>query len=266
MNKINLFDISIIIPVKIDHENRRENLKTIIAFFNKYFEEYELIILEHSSQQNCKFLEEHSNIKYSYKQVDGLMHRTQMLNDGVKSSNRRFIASYDTDVIFYPETIDLTMKMLRDGHSFVYPYNGVFIEITGTLQNKYMESLDHSILPRHNANVELYTRGEDYQIVHNRGLGGAVFFERNTFLMYGGYNKKFISWGYEDNELISRFTKIGINVCRPGECHCIYHLSHFRGIDSSPGQPHEKQNMSEYAKVNAMPKNVLLKYIYDELL
>jgi hypothetical protein len=41
MEKTDLSDVSIIIPIKIDHQNRTENLKTIINFIKKYFVNYE---------------------------------------------------------------------------------------------------------------------------------------------------------------------------------------------------------------------------------
>ncbi len=97
-------------------------------------------------------------------------------------------------------------------------------------------------------------------------MGGAVFFERDTFLKSGGYNKNFISWGYEDNELVSRFLKLGYEIKRVGGDYCLYHMSHVRSIDSSPNHDKANHNRMEYLKVDSMDEKRLREYIARELL
>lgn len=264
--KIDLSDFSIIIPIKIDHQDRLDNLNTVLRFFEKYFINYEVVVLEHDSTPKCEFLKTEKNVIYQFNKSVGLMHRTQMLNNGMKMTNRKFVSSYDADVVFHPKAIEEAMKLLRDGNIFVFPYNGVFIDIFGGLKNNYITNLDHDTFPRYDSSVALYTNGKDYHVVHNRGLGGAVFFEKETFLKYGGYNKKFISWGYEDDELVCRFQKIGIKIVRVAGTYCIYHLNHFRSIDSSTNHEKIHNNKQELRKVTEMNKNTLIDYINNNLI
>jgi hypothetical protein len=184
----------------------------------------------------------------------------------MRLSNRKYVASYDTDVIFHPKAIEEAMKILRSGEIFVFPYNGVFIDITEGLKKTYVETLDHDHFPRYDSSVRLYTKGKDYHVIHNKGLGGAVFFEKETFLKHGGYNKNFISWGWEDNELVTRFSKLGYEIKRVGGDYCLYHLNHYRSVDSGPSHNKATHNQKEYLKVNGMTKERLEEYINSELL
>ena len=82
-------------------------------------------------------------------------------------------------------------------------------------------------------------------------------------------NEKFIGWGYEDNELIERFTKLDYKIGRvPGP---LYHLDHPRKSVSSYNSlkkmfgyfknPILKNNKREFKKVKSMSKKELLKYV-----
>ena len=125
---IDLSDLSIIIPFRYDTDHRIRNLDFVIRYFQKYFINYELIVLENAPEKKIGHIEPHIQ-KYIYEKNTNLLHRTRMLNDGVKMSTRKFITCYDTDVVFRPEAVRDTMSLLRQGHPFVFPYNGIFLEI-----------------------------------------------------------------------------------------------------------------------------------------
>jgi aspartyl aminopeptidase len=68
-----------------------------------------------------------------------------------------------------------------------------------------------------------------------------------------------MSWGFEDNERISRLQKLNHQVSRvPG---LLFHLNHQRGANSVPENPYYQKNMQEYYKINSMNKNQLEEYI-----
>jgi hypothetical protein len=262
MDKADLSDLSVVIPIKIDHQDRLDNLKCVVTFFNKYFINYELIIIEQSTEQRCNFLENQSNINYEFRQKEGLIHRTVMLNDGFKKSNRKFISSYDTDVIFNPSAIGVTMDFLRKGEVFVFPYNGIFVNVSGHWKQHYINHTDCDAYPK-------YTHGnippvDGFSILHPSSVGGAVFFNKEVFMKHGGYNKKFIAWGFEDNELVTRYSKLGYNIKRVDE-YCLYHLNHFRGADST-ASTHYGNNQKEFNRVTSMTLEYLQNYITTELL
>jgi hypothetical protein len=82
-----------------------------------------------------------------------------------------------------------------------------------------------------------------------------VFFNKKYLVAIGRYNENFKSWGYEDNEIVSRALKLGARGSRV--CGPIFHMDHARGADSSPQNPFYKQNEQEYARINNMSANLL---------
>jgi len=264
--KIDLSDVSAVIPIRIDHPDRTRNLDAVMRYFEASFVNYELIIIERSLEQNCQFLEDSPNVNYEYIKDGELLHRTKMLNDGMKKSTRKFVASYDCDVAFVPSAIHDTLQVLREGKSiYVLPYNGVSIDIQKELRNNFMTDFDFSILPCYEPSIPLYTKGPNYEVVHNRGLGGAVFFEKEQFLANGGYNEKFISWGWEDNELFSRFTTLGYPIARIGGKINLYHFNHHRHVDSVATHAKAANNQNELRKVTSMNRDQLRNYVKTEL-
>jgi len=264
MTRINLGDLSLIIPFRYDHMDRIDNLRVVLDYYDRYFEGYEFLIYENGLEQYGQEFANHSNVVYQFQKNDGLLHRTKMLNDGAKASIRKYISLYDTDVLFHPESIKATMETLRAGYNFVFPYNGIFIDVSGNQKKEIMHKLKINIPIMDK--TELYKKwGDKMHVVHTHSMGGATFFNREVFLRAGGYNQNFISWGFEDNEIVHRFTILGCPPVRIRKSN-LYHLNHFRGTDSQPNLPHVKKNELELAKVKAMSKDQLINYVKKDLL
>jgi len=267
---INLSDLTIVIPFRYDTEDRIENLRNVIRYFNMYFRGHEFIIYEDGPIQYGSEFSAHSNVYYRFTENRDLLHRTKMLNDGAKQSNRAYVTLYDTDVVFRPEKIASTMELLRQGQSFVFPYNGVFLDISGENKVKFLADLDFSLLPDVPPTNKLkdvvgkqFSNSVTCSGVHYKSCGGATFFNRDVFLICGGYNEQFISWGFEDNEIVSRFVKLGHAPVRTQGN--LFHLSHRRGLDSSTGHSKYTSNQALYMKVNSMSKIELINYVNNVL-
>ena len=267
---IDLSDLSVIIPYRFDFIDRENNLKAILRYFEKFFTGYEIIILESAPVKKGAFLEEYPNIRYSYEKSDGLLHRTKMLNDGAKSSTRSYVSLYDTDVVFHPEAVRTTIKKLREGSPFVFPYNGVVLALEKP-HDWFVGDFEFSscpVLPKggHRGLVGTrYGAKSNFVYSHFNSDGGATFFNRDLFLEFGGYNEKFISWGWEDNEIVTRFTKLGYPPIKIDGANMI-HLEHKRGEDSSRSHAQYLVNQREWSRVVKMNKLQLERYIQNELL
>jgi hypothetical protein len=262
-----LSDLSIVIPFKYDSPDRLANLETVISYFRVFFTDIDLIILEVGDAPYFKPREENQDIQYRFILLSPgtFLHRTALLNQGAKQSKRPYVTLYDTDVIFPPQAILDTVSYLRTHPEAVFgsPYQGICWEVQGEAKNQFIQTFDFSSVPM-DISPKVGVCINDFTCIHTQSLGGATFFRRAPFLMAGGYNERFISWGWEDNEIVTRFSKLGFPPFRISNPYCI-HLSHPRTIDSQGTHPFFKTNYQEYKRVKRMNPIQLCGYIQTKL-
>ena len=133
---------------------------------------------------------------------------------------------------------------------FIYPYDGLVVNIVRA-------TLDSEI-----TNFNMDPAGlnpERYQNFGRNSMGGALFWNKKSFIEGGMENEKFVSWGCEDWERFHRFTKLGYRVGRVKGP--LYHISHSRTQESNETNPFYQQNLVEFQKVDKMNKDVLKEYV-----
>ena len=238
MSKIDLNDVTFVIPFYKDSEERFENLKCILKFINDNFDT-NICISEVGTSSVWAELDISGCHTFEFRE-DGLFHRTKVINDGIKHPGVRtpFIAIYDTDVIFDPQDILYAVKALRLGCEFAYPYAGEFVDI----ERSYID--DGVIIPKESLTKD--------------SCGGAVFIKREAYWNAGLENEALISWAPEDVERKERMLKLKYTMARSqGRC---YHIKHPPSSNSGPNNYTIKNN-EEFAKVRYMGKEELVNYI-----
>lgn len=243
VNKIPLKHMTFVIPFYNDHRDRVENLTANLRQLLNHFDTN--VIVGEWGQQTINAPE----VKYMLFQSDSdLMHRTKMINDMIKSAKTDYVANWDTDVFISPIQIMDAVHKLTQHFDFVYPYNGTFNRV----QRKYhLPALTDS-----NDVGETFS-GSKFESLSS--LGGAVFYNKHKFIEAGMENENMISFGPEDAERFERFKKLGYTIAfQKGE---IYHLEHFKGVNSLKTHPHINANRAERNKELAMSKTELLNYI-----
>jgi len=237
-DKIDLTDVTFVIPFYHDTPERLENLKAVLKFINENFETM-ISISEVGDKSVWAELDISGCHTFEYRD-DGLFHRTRVINDGIKHPGVRtpFIAIYDTDVIFDPQDVLQAVKSLRLGCEFVYPYNGDFVDI----ERSYIQ--DGVIKERESLTKD--------------SCGGAVFVNRDAYWEAGLEDENIISWGPEDTERKARMLKLKYTMARStGKC---YHIKHPPSPNSGPNK-YTQQNNAEFEKVRDMEKDELINYI-----
>jgi hypothetical protein len=227
--KIDLSDCTFTIPVKFEHKDRRENYELIQTYLIKHF--ITRIVI-----QEC---------------LNPRFRRTKMLNDMAKAANTPYIANYDTDVLIAPMQILQAMELLRtDMASMVSPYDGRFMRTDRTHWYK---------LAFNRLDIGDFANGRHMRQSSANSWGGALFVNRIDYMMAGMENENYISFGNEDEERIHRFKTLGYKVERiPGR---IYHMEHYRGINSTNKHADHHLNRAEWDKVSKMDKKQLSEYV-----
>lgn len=238
--KPNLSDTTFIIPVAFDHPDRMNNLNLVTKHLIENFKTNIHVI----EQGGIAFKYTNEFAKYACFPCRDF-HRTKMINFCAIESDSEYVVNYDADVLLNPVQIWISVQTLRFGAEIVYPYDGNFKHIEKR-NFKYLEN-------------DLYWLIKQNLTGPIESFGGSVFMNRDSFLNAGGENEKFISFGPEDAERYNRFLKLGLKVVRVKGS--IYHLDHFRGVNSSKLNKFIDSNRKEWRKVEAMKPEELKQYI-----
>lgn len=245
---INFQDVTFIIPIRFDSEDRKRNFKLTISFLEKNFDT-NIIVMESDKDSNEDFVRSVSN-KLTYvfeKNENSLFHRTRMLNDMTKISKTNIVVNYDIDVVFKLDQYIASKFALSSGVDFVFPYSGKFYDIPKSkfnlIETNNFDSIDLSQCTLFNPN----------------SMGGAIFFNKDAYTKIGLENENFVSWGHEDWERVGRIEKMGYKIYRVDGV--LYHLTHHRTHNSSGSNPMYNNNGNEYRKVMSMSKEQLTEHI-----
>jgi hypothetical protein len=192
-------------------------------------------------------------VHHVFEESAGSFHRTRLLNQGmIDQTDRAIVASYDADVLAFPAALAALLGRLRAGASFGWPYGGIFLDVRGARRAGLLQSGDLSALdPLALAQSTEAQPAPDLVCLNRASVGGAVFFRREAFIDAGGYNEAFMSWGWEDTELVERFHKLGHEPVRMTDFPLL-HLAHRRGPDSSPSNPFFRHNDRTYRHLRSM--------------
>ncbi len=239
--KINLRDVTFVIPMSYDHPDRSENLELMVGLLRENFDTNFSFI-----EQGGRRLGEFTPWRF----FEGkYFHRTKMLNDAIRDARTPYAANYDGDVALPPAQILEAVEKLRNGSDIVYPYTGDFWHVT---RHQNCENL------KKHRDVGIFSSMGFRKTEHSRG--GAVFLNIKSFFRAGGENENFVSHGPEDQERWTRFTKLGLIVDFVRGC--IIHMEHWRGKNSHSMQhSHGQQNQEEFKKISAMSMEQLSEHI-----
>ena len=245
---IDFKDVTFIVPIRFDSEDRRNNFKTSMNYLLRNFDT-NIIVLDSDKESNEEFVKSVSEkIKYVFeKNGEKLFHRTRLLNDMTKMAETEIIVNYDVDVIFPIEQYIESKKKIEEGCTMCFPYAGKFYDVP----KKFFDLVN-------NDNLSEIPLGQ-CTLFNPNSVGGALFFHKDRYGEIGWENENFVSWGHEDWERIVRLEKMGYQMCRINGV--LYHLTHSRTHNSNDKNPFFKFNGQEFNKVKNMNKEELYNYI-----
>jgi glycosyltransferase involved in cell wall biosynthesis len=244
--KISLRDVTFTVPIFMDHSDRKKNLDLSLCILQKSFDANFIVCEQGGNQfqymsQWAQYIQEESPI----------FHRTKMLNDMAMMAETPFIANWDCDVIIPPMQVYLAVEELRNGVDVVYPFDGRFARMDrGQWFPRIEKFLDIGIVGATPFKGRVHGQNS---------VGGAVMFNKESFVQGGMENEYMISYGPEDCERHDRFKKLGFNIKYIRGT--LFHMNHYIGVNSSGRNPYFQQNHKELTKIREMPKEDLATYI-----
>lgn len=250
MNKINLNDLTFVIPVRVDCFERLENLCLVIDYLTSFFDT-KIIIIEADREKNgVVFNAIKGRAKYLFiEDFDTIFYRTKYLNILSNMVETDHIAIWDSDVIVHPGQIYPAIVGLRENaYDFIFPYDGNFLDTGVVHRIKFFEDRNIDYLLENVATMHLpYT---------STACGGGFLARLSDYLDCGGENENFYGWGQEDGERVKRWEILEKKITRiKGP---MFHLYHPRGKNSTyTSNEHRDSQISEYYRISYMNKGKL---------
>ena len=244
--KIPMRDLTFTIPLLYDHEHRRENLDLILYLLQSTIDAHYIFC-----EQGGRHFE-YTAQWGTYMSLDSdVFHRTKMLNEMAMAAQTPFVANWDADVIIPPAQILMAVEALRAGADMVYPYDGRFGRMK---RDEWWPRIQAAL----DIGIERDTALKGREHDHN-SVGGAVLWNKESFVDAGMENEHFISFSPEDCERHDRAKILGYDIRRVRGT--LFHINHWVGINSTPRNPHFQQGTAEIEKIRQMSRRQLRGYI-----
>ena len=120
-------DLTFIIPVRIESEDRRKNALATLGYLCHHLASKIIILEEDKVAKVPDILDklQKNNMEIDYHFIPSsneLFHRTRLLNIMLKMVTTNVVVNYDLDILLKPETYKKSYDLVRSGYDLVYPY------------------------------------------------------------------------------------------------------------------------------------------------
>lgn len=212
--------VSVLIPYKPDHGYRDRSFQWVLKFYRNYLPETEICVGESRSE---------------------LFSRTQAINAAARKASGDVYVIADADLVFRPELIEESIELLKE-HAWVIPFRDVYDlfeqDTRAVLRSKPRWPINASGKRRFTGDFE--------------PVGGLNVIPRKNFEAVGGFDERFVGWGYEDIAFAAAMKTICGPFHRTEEILC--HLWHpDAGAGKNPKLEHSYELLGQYAAAERDP-------------
>jgi hypothetical protein len=281
---IDLSNVTFIIPLRIDSDDRLRNIILSTSFLLNKFdcrviikESDEMSKFDYWALPLIKSISDTKNLKYIFEENhDDHFHRTRLLNEMILQTETEIVVNYDSDIILPVSSYVNAQQMLTSSNfDVVYPYRfgekgerKVVLNTRVETEDDLEKLLDFPLIKKFISNYEPEAFSESYvYATHSQGLGWAEygmvqFF--NTEVYKRGYleNENFIAYAPEDVERHHRWKLLGYKIGRIDNY--AYHLEHKRTQNSWFNNPFMQNNNELWEYLKTLTKQEIIDYYENQ--
>jgi hypothetical protein len=241
-------NLTSIIPVKIDSEQRKKNIDITLRYLLQNTDS-KIIITE--CDDHPKFDVKHYNsdrIKYKFEKIqNNFFHRTRLINQMLNEVDTPVVANYDADVFLPKHLYEIAEQLILTNQAdVIYPYK------FNTLQpNGYYDGLgqirifsDTPGLDKFYKTLNIDDLTPDQRSPWPSQYGHVQFFNTDCYIKGFMENENYIHWCPEDQERGIRFQKLGYRVIWLDSL--VYHQEHPPSTQSQPSNLHKIYKLHNY--------------------
>lgn len=200
-------NIEIVMSYRAASVERTENLYTVLRHLDHTYVDYTLWLMEADVSPRFDWGRlNDAKIRHVFQYNEGLFPKSLLYNLGVRLCRSSVICFHDADSIARPGLMRASVDSLLDAEvsDAICPYSGV-INVAGRLKESLKVRPDFELVE----SLTTDTLTDDTTALYGEANGGIVFFRKAEYIRVGGYNSSLIGWGGEDDELLSRATRLG---------------------------------------------------------
>jgi predicted glycosyltransferase involved in capsule biosynthesis len=245
--KFDLSNTSIIIHFRKDHQDRVDNLHRIVSYLCKFLNFKELIIINDNSlldEEMRSFKDNNKIIPLFFENHDHFK-KSQCFNIGAKYATGEILCFYDVDVLIEGQYLSLAQEQILNGaFDHIYPFTGYFVNIKKSAFEHVLPTYNFDFLLEKLPKYDLSWTTDYLEPASNESPGGCNLISRKAFKKIGGYDERFIGWGYEDTDFLIRSrnsNKVAYLTEKNAIC---WHLSHDNAIRLE--NPHYNNNIKVF--------------------
>lgn len=240
-------NISIVIPLRVDSQEREDNLRCVLQYLSK-FNFVDIDILEADTKRRF-FYPVSNRIRYRFiYDEEPVFYRTKYLNQLLRDASHSIVGVWDTDVIIPKKQLLQAIEHICNGYIMSFPYDGDFRFLNAAESEKVRK------------NITTLNIVQGYRLLGRPSVGGAFLVNRDLYINVGGENEGFYGWGPEDVERVKRLDILELPIARVNGA--LYHLFHKRtpnvGVDNEKKRQHNQKVLLQTCRMN---KHELRNYI-----
>lgn len=246
--KTDLGGLTFLFHVRLDTQERGENVKIITDYYKNTCKNYSCIFIEDDVEQKLpRLITFTENDVYVFSKNTDQWNKCAAFNKGIILAKSNILAFHDLDAVLPINQLIDAIEQLNsnDKMGLVYPYNGLFLCVSKQIKHHFANTLDVSDITKYWPNsLQINYNDGNVLVGAHSSVGGCVLGRRDNIIKSNGYNPNFKGWGYEDNEFPSRVHKMGFTVSRLTDSRAaLWHLPH-DGVGASPKveNPYHEQN------------------------
>jgi predicted glycosyltransferase involved in capsule biosynthesis len=251
--KTDLNKIGLMIHFRRDVDDRFRNLEMVVKFYRENSENLQIAIVNDDKEldKDFKRLCNQYDCKGLFMENPDIYWRTKAFNEASKVLDCDYIIAGDTDVIVDPKFLLKAKEQFLENEriGIIYPYNGMFIHLKQPMFEKFVENQSLVDLLEKSQTLKpiAYDQDDNFLVAHPHSKGGMVFFNKKAFIDCNGYNPNFRGWGFEDDEVSTRFIKLNWIINRVDDKDAIaWHLPHENTVRDKHPYYHENYKHSEF--------------------
>jgi len=284
--KHDLKNVTFIVPLQIETDDRLRNVILTTAFLLNTFDTHVIIkevddepLFEKWALPVLKrIVPDLSGLQYIFEKHsrnDDAFHRTKILNDMLMLSETEIVVNYDTDIILPVSSYIEAVEKLKTC-DIIYPYRfGKYGERKVTLNTDFSHQVALDNLENHPELSKFISSGYEVGVLdsnyfyypHTQGEGWAEygmvqFFNRQVYIDGFLENEEFIAYAPEDVERHHRWKILGYNIQRIDNY--AYHLEHKRTSNSWFNNPYMNHNFALWEYLKVLTKDQLIEYYKNQ--
>ena len=239
-------DITFICHVRLDNRLREKNIILIYKYYKKYLPNAQFIFVEDSKISTLSNVINLQNNDIIIHKVNEYQHlKGASYNIGAEQCNTDILIFLDIDVIIDCDKLLSVINNITNS-ACIIGYNGIALYYNLESEKDFANTLDIKDLNKFTKTLKFINNEKtEHLLVGNiNAVGGCLIMHKSTYSKINGFNPYFTGWGFEDNEIIIRAKKLGIEVYKSNLTdHFLYHLEH--SIDNQDKSDHIFYNKNE---------------------